>query len=434
MVIRKSTSIGGSKRATLAAQLVRSPPTVAGKILACGSGECGQLGLGDEIFEKSKPALIKEGLESASIVEIAVGGMHNVALDKSGVVYTWGNNDQHALGRGGDETVPAKMDLSMIPETAKIVKAVLSDSATVLLDSEGHLWICGTFRGPEGIIGATSKDRELPTLQLISSPTFDRIVVVDIVSGSDHFLALDSDGKVWTWGNGQQFQLGHKVIVSRVSNSLEPRLLGLRKVVKIGAGSYHSFAITSDSKVFVWGLNNWNQVGLGKDYIGESIIESPTESPVLSQYADKIETIAGGEHHSIFLNKDGSLYAFGRAGSNQLGIDSKKLKSIMENEQSKNEDSMDIDESISYTETVIATPTKIDLSTKVKSISVGGNHGLAIGNDGVVYSWGFGETNALGHGGSVDKEVPTPIDPERLQKLKIIQVGAGGQHSLFLAK
>lgn len=94
-----------------------------------GSGECEQLGLGDDIMESKKgrkiamfdgtlPATIQSKL---SIIQISCGGMHTLALSSSGSVYSWGCNDDGALGRPGAENVPVKVQLpgdSKIPAQA----------------------------------------------------------------------------------------------------------------------------------------------------------------------------------------------------------------------------------------------------------------------------------------------------------------------------
>ena len=69
----------------------------AGLVLSLGTGDTGQLGLGEDILERSKPALVK-GVEG-QIVSIAAGGMHTVCLTKDGLVWSFGCNDEGALGR-----------------------------------------------------------------------------------------------------------------------------------------------------------------------------------------------------------------------------------------------------------------------------------------------------------------------------------------------
>lgn len=78
------------KRAKLEARLsVRREhfKNVSGVVLTLGQGDTGQLGLGPDIMERSKPALVKD---IKNVVAISAGGMHTVCLTKEGQVYTFG--------------------------------------------------------------------------------------------------------------------------------------------------------------------------------------------------------------------------------------------------------------------------------------------------------------------------------------------------------
>jgi alpha-tubulin suppressor-like RCC1 family protein len=54
--------------------------------------------------------------------------MHTVALASNGTVFTWGNNDEGALGRTGAENVPIQVDESL--KTA-ITDITAGDSHTI---------------------------------------------------------------------------------------------------------------------------------------------------------------------------------------------------------------------------------------------------------------------------------------------------------------
>lgn len=43
--------------------------------------------------------------------------MHTVALANNGIVFTWGCNDEGALGREGPENTPLQVDSSLPPVT-----------------------------------------------------------------------------------------------------------------------------------------------------------------------------------------------------------------------------------------------------------------------------------------------------------------------------
>jgi regulator of chromosome condensation len=56
-----------------------------GDVFVVGSGDCGQLGLGQDVLEKERPALLQY-FKDKDIVAIKAGGLHNMALSRSGKV------------------------------------------------------------------------------------------------------------------------------------------------------------------------------------------------------------------------------------------------------------------------------------------------------------------------------------------------------------
>ena len=77
----------------------------------------------------------------AKIVEVIAGGIHNIAIDTDGTLYSWGCNDQRALGREGEEFLPGP-----IPLPAEIVIVACGDSLSAALDTLGRVWLWGTVR------------------------------------------------------------------------------------------------------------------------------------------------------------------------------------------------------------------------------------------------------------------------------------------------
>lgn len=53
--------------------------TDGGTILTLGQGDMGQLGLGDEILSRKKPALVKD-LADVKMTKIVSGALHTVCL------------------------------------------------------------------------------------------------------------------------------------------------------------------------------------------------------------------------------------------------------------------------------------------------------------------------------------------------------------------
>ena len=75
------------------------------ELFIVGSGDCGQLGHGEDELEFERPKKFAF-FSGKSVVQIACGGLHTVAIGEAGQVWTWGCNDDHALGRPGPEDQP----------------------------------------------------------------------------------------------------------------------------------------------------------------------------------------------------------------------------------------------------------------------------------------------------------------------------------------
>jgi regulator of chromosome condensation len=139
--------------------------------------------------------------------------------------------------------------------------------------------------------------------------------------GNNHALALDHKGSVFAWGSGQQHQLGRRLVERTASGGLVPREFGLpkNKIKFIACGSYHSFAIDKNSKVWAWGANSYCETGIQEGLGGDnSVVVKPKLVESLQEY--DIEYIAGGDHHSLAVTKDGDLLVWGRLDGFQIGI------------------------------------------------------------------------------------------------------------------
>ncbi|KAF9586185.1 hypothetical protein BGW38_008810 [Lunasporangiospora selenospora] len=401
--LKKTKSAGGSSLELPVAERA----TEVGKVYVFGTGDCAQLGLGEDITLRKKPANVAV-LNDQNIVDISAGGLHNMALTSEGKLWSWGVNDQKTLARSGDEYVPLPVEGL---EDVKVVKVACSDSMTVALTEEGQVYTWGTFRSAEGILGH-SKSAEVQEAPSIVSGLEK---VVDIATGTDHVLALTSSGRVYSWGNGQQMQLGRRIVSRRMLNGVTPESVGIKGIAKVGAGSYHSFAIDKDGKTLAWGLNTYGQSG--DDSAKVELI--PTASPIKSLADETIVDIQGGEHHSIALTKDGRIFGFGRSDSHQLGLGYTVEPGVEDDKTSHKK--------------AIRHPTEIKGLPKIKSISIGGNHTLALSEDGDVYAWGFGEMYACGNGEEEDVETPQKVSGQQIQDSRVIKVAGGGQHSVILA-
>lgn len=427
---------------------ISSPRSVPLNIFVWGTGSMCELGLGPNAKTKEvkrprlNPYLTKENLGCDGIVDFAVGGMHVLALDSSNRLWSWGTNDSKVLGRDtskgkdvlksmddsdsddedGDlnesESTPGLVE--NLPENGlKIVQLIATDNLSAVLYSDGSVYTWGTFRCNEGLLGF-SKETEVQAtpkkIDLLKN-------IVQIAGGKDHMLALDMKGVVYAWGNGQQFQLGRKILERHRLAALEPHQFGLYDIKYIASGDFHCFAIDKNDNVFTWGLNQFGQCGITNengDLEDGSLITKPAVIPQLKEL--KIKQIAAGEHHSLAVTQDGNVYAWGRYDMKEIGLSKDNLPSWTYSDEHGRPRS-------------VPKPTRVPVAKKgdlkIKTVAAGSHHSFAVSEDGVVYAWGFGDTYAPGLGPlDGDVEIPTRINNTATKNMDIILINGGGQFSV----
>lgn len=414
---------------------IPSAKTTALDVFVWGTGSMCELGLGPDAKTKEvKRPRLNPLLKDLKIVDFAAGGMHTLALDSKGNVWSWGSNDSYVLGRDtsgakehlkdmddadsddedGDlnelESTPGKV--TGLPKDHKVVQLCATDNLSAVLLDNGDVWAWGTFRCNEGILGYKHNIE----IQKVPAKVEEFKEIAQLASGKDHVLGLDVRGVVYAWGNGQQFQLGRRIIERNRLRTLEPREFGLAGIKYIASGEFHCFAITTEGKVLTWGLNQFGQCGTESDLEDGSIVTVPTEVSALAD--KKITSIAAGEHHTLALSEDGSIYTFGRIDMFEIGLSKEHLPETAFKDAHGKARSVPV-------------PTKLPGIPKIRSVAVGSHHSLAISEDGVVYSWGFGETYAVGLGpAGEDVETPTRIKNTATQDHNILLISAGGQFSI----
>ncbi|KAI8871740.1 RCC1/BLIP-II [Ramicandelaber brevisporus] len=421
--------------------------TTEGHVLVVGSGELGQLGLGEDITERRFPFPLKD-LSEKHVIDIASGGIHNLVLTDSGKIYSWGCNDQKALGRNDDDElhpVIIPFTESSSNNNVNFVRVYGGDSISVALTDDGKVYTWGTYRSSEGLLGFDKQNDVQSEPTIVGELVKEQ--VVDIAVGSDHVLALTRRGEVYSWGNGQNFQLGRRIVERRKINGTRPERVALKDIVKIGAGSYHSMAVDKHDNVYSWGLNNYGQCGISATDGGhDDTIKAPTLIRRLSEDKNpsrKVKQITGGEHHSAVLYDDGSLFTFGRSENCQLGLpfkamhrSSSNLKDIHPEHHIPNAD-IDPEPDTAdgpITKTRIRVPVQVPECPLLSAVACGAQFTVALTVDGVPYGWGSAQSNALANGDEdTDVERPMAMTGQRLANYtQFVRIDAGGTHTIML--
>jgi alpha-tubulin suppressor-like RCC1 family protein len=84
-------------------------------------------------------------------------------------------------------------------------------------------------------------------------------------AGTDHSLAIGSDGKLYAWGYNGNGQLGNNTVTASLTPTLVSTPAG-KTPVAVAAGFAHSVALMSDGTVYDWGYG-----GLASSELGEGL-------------------------------------------------------------------------------------------------------------------------------------------------------------------
>ncbi|KAI3451356.1 hypothetical protein Pfo_008021 [Paulownia fortunei] len=221
--------------------------STSGQLFTYGDGTFGVLGHGD-LQSYSYPKEV-ESIKGLRVKTVACGPWHTAAIIEimvdhvkfsttGGKLFTWGDSDK---GRLGHPDHGRKLLPTYIAELFDhdFVQVSCGNTLTAGLTSTGRVYTMGS--AVHGQLGnPQARDKSIVAVQGRLTNEF----VVEISSGSYHIAVLTSKGNVYTWGNGENGQLGLGDTKDRNSPSLVDTLKG-RKVEKITCGSSSTAAICS---------------------------------------------------------------------------------------------------------------------------------------------------------------------------------------------
>ncbi|EPS71760.1 hypothetical protein M569_02995, partial [Genlisea aurea] len=356
---------------------------------------------------------------------ISAGASHSAALLSGNVVCTWGRGEDGQLGHGDTEDRLSPTQLTAL-DGQEIVSVICgADHTTAYSESrlQVHSWGWGDF----GRLGhGNSTDLFLP--QPIKA--FQGLKIKQIACGDSHCLAVTMNGEVQSWGRNQNGQLG----LGNTEDSLVPRKIesfeGIA-VKMVAAGAEHTAAVTEDGELYGWGWGRYGNLGLG-DRNDRLIPEKVTASA-----GKKMVLVACGWRHTISVSSSGSLYTYGWSKYGQLGHGDFEDHLIPhEVEALKGHQISQISGGWRHTMAVtcggelygwgwnkfgqvgvgddadhcLPVKVKFPFDQRVVTVSCGWRHTIAVSERQNVFSWGRGINGQLGHGDSVDRNLPKIIE------------------------
>lgn len=247
----------------------------------------------------------------------------------AGQPWVFGSNSYGKLGLGGASD-PGR-EGNPCPENPigldKVVKASLDWDSSVVLLSDGTVWVCG----------------DIPTGYWTSYDTavFVPVAGLDNVIDLAGYVAVKSDGTVWRWcdSNGfitDPFKVEGIDNVIAISGGLAlksdgtvwylfwnpedgflqspTQIKGLNKIVAISEGfDAHYMALDKYGRVWTWGSNDYGQLGYG-------LRSRNGKKPAMIRWLGGVKAIAAGDSYSMALLKNGSVLFWGTLEGSRIFV------------------------------------------------------------------------------------------------------------------
>jgi len=362
---------------------IRRDYFTTGGLWLWGINTIGQLG-DNTVVNKSSPVQTVAGGTNWKLV--SGGPNHTAAIKTDGTLWLWGYNTYGALG---DNTTVSKSSPVQTVAGGTNWKLVASGYYhTAAIKTDGTLWLWG--RNTYGQLGDNTITHRSSPVQTVAGGTNWK----SVASGGYHTAAIKTDGTLWLWGRNTYGQLGDGSSVVHRSSPIQT-VAGGTNWKSVAGGGYHTAAIKTDGTLWLWGRNNYGQ--LGNNTSGNS-----KSSPVQTiSGGTNWKLVSCGYYHTAAIKTDGTLWlwgwnaVFGNLGDNTVAAKSSPVQTIA-------------------------------AGTNWKSVACGRFHTVAIKTDGTLWTWGRNTYGGLGDNTITHRSSPVQtISAGTNWK----QVACGGYHT-----
>jgi RHS repeat-associated protein len=295
----------------------------SGKIMAWGSNFDGELGTG-EYKGPSLACVGKFDEQGCSLTPLEVPGISTAtavsagfedsfALLSNGTIMGWGEDTYGQVGNGTYcEAKPCATSPAEVKAFGTFTEVSAGAYHTLALKSNGGVEAWG--RAVEGQLGdgnTTGPTLCQGTVPCSTLPVEVKNIgnAVAVSAGFWHGMALLKTGKVVTWGDNEEGELGN----GNTTDADEPvEVKELNEVTAIAGGDLSSMALLKNGTVMTWGWDEYGQLGNGT-------VTTFSDVPVQVSGLSEVVAIAAGNGFDLALLKNGTLMAWGKNEEGQLG-------------------------------------------------------------------------------------------------------------------
>jgi len=283
--------------------------TRAGQVLGWGDNSCGEQGTGTAGGTVTTPAAIPLP-GGARATALAAGGCFALAQTSPGTVLSWGSNGVGQLGLGHVSTTPQAPVRVHLPAGQKITRIAAGLAFGLAVTAGGHVLAWGDNSSGELGLGRLGTHRSRPAA--VPLPAGTKASVARGGLGSNGY-ALTTAGRALAWGGNNEGQLGHPG-ARDPSRPVRVRLPAGGTAAALRSGIGFAVALTSAGKLLSWGDNREGQLGAGK-----TRASSASVLRVALPAGTAVTQLAAGEEFGLALTAAGKVLAWGSNSAGEIG-------------------------------------------------------------------------------------------------------------------
>ena len=295
------------------------------------------------------------------------------------------------------------------PPPAPGIRSVATRAFTLVVKADGS--VVGWGRDPDG-----QAARPPSPTRVITAPVAIELPgkALQVALGQTTQYALLEDGTVVAWGSNDEGQLGNGPLGASGELGRYPKpsvtpvhVTGLSRIVQIAAGPKHAVALDRDGTVWAWGRRDNGEIGDGEPKRSGAL---KAIGPIRVPGLEGITQIAADSSHNLALRSDGHVMAWGSNNHGELGLGTRATGWRPAE--------------VPGLDRVVA------IAAGIGSVAGGGISG-AVRDDGTVWMWGSNASAMMGNGLgplSPDDEggrVLSPVPVKGIKGARHLSLGAG---------
>ena len=442
-----------------------------GNLYSWGNNTSGQLGRSTSTTPANQPGKVTMPAGVRQFTQISAGNGYSLALGSDGNLYSWGDNTNGQLGRTPTSTTPANQPGKVtMPTGVTITQAsaphMVSGYFSLALGSDGNLYSWGDNTSRQlGRDTSGDFDTNPGMVAFPESPTptgvkFDATAGTSLTDNKDGTWSVSTPphagGKTdvtinWNM-NGQQpdahltytYINPYTVTFDSAGGQQTP---GQQRITEGRQATRPTSSPSKDGFLFDgWFIKDAN----GKSDVAYDFSQPVTADITLVAHWSPANTggwsispdkgnVLGGQQATItppklnrgirFSQISAGGYEIGRASGFSVGVASDGNAYAWGSNQYGQLGQGSTSSTPQKTPVRVPLPAGVDSSFTYTQAVAGGYHVLAVGSDGIVYSWGANNRGQLGDGTTSDRSKPQPVKGADGQPFKAVQISAGAYDS-----